>query len=280
MLMVALGLSLVVSATGWANDDGVAAEQNSAKQNSVAQESVKAESQARTKVPSFKRAQGRTWGRRKPPGFGREPARDAKPLQESKPTPTKEPPFSSPLMRVLDQNADGVLTRAEIEAATDSLLRLDMDRDGQVTSEEIRRLRPSGPWPLESRRAAASVAPETKIDAVSPRENEVDAARAAAIERMRFGNRESRRRIPPGFTNRTPPPTRGPSTAPQEPAADVGQQVINIVMSHDKNGDGKVDAQELPSRLRPMLDRFDRNGDQALERHELEAPPATSDRRQ
>lgn len=48
------------------------------------------------------------------------------------------PPPKMPVMEALDKNRDQVFDKNEIEAATASLLKLDKNRDGKLTLEEIR----------------------------------------------------------------------------------------------------------------------------------------------
>lgn len=47
--------------------------------------------------------------------------------------------------------------------------------------------------------------------------------------------------------------------------------IVERIMSHDADNDGKVTREELPEFLQRMLDRADTNNDGALEKSEVEA---------
>ena len=46
--------------------------------------------------------------------------------------------------------------------------------------------------------------------------------------------------------------------------------VVSRIMANDKNGDGKIDKDELPERMQRILERADANKDGALEKGEIE----------
>jgi hypothetical protein len=48
------------------------------------------------------------------------------------------------------------------------------------------------------------------------------------------------------------------------------EDLVERVMSYDKDGDGKVTRDELPARMHNLIDQGDRNGDGALDRDEAE----------
>jgi hypothetical protein len=48
------------------------------------------------------------------------------------------------------------------------------------------------------------------------------------------------------------------------------EDLVERVMSYDKDGDGKVTRDELPARMHNLIDQGDRNGDGALDRDEVE----------
>lgn len=49
------------------------------------------------------------------------------------------------------------------------------------------------------------------------------------------------------------------------------ERFLDHVMSHDANGDGQVDASELPDRMQRLLGHADADGDGAVDRSELES---------
>ncbi|MEO7100921.1 MAG: EF-hand domain-containing protein [Luteolibacter sp.] len=50
----------------------------------------------------------------------------------------RRPPPVPPLFAVLDADHDGILSEAEIKAASEDLAKLDRNGDGQITAEELR----------------------------------------------------------------------------------------------------------------------------------------------
>ncbi|MBX3411241.1 MAG: EF-hand domain-containing protein [Pirellulales bacterium] len=68
---------------------------------------------------------------------------------------------------------------------------------------------------------------------------------------------------PPPGAGRTFSRDRGPD-APGNP-----EQLVRRLMNGDKNGDGKLQKEELPERMRQRFDRMDANGDGALDADEL-----------
>lgn len=145
-------------------------------------------------------------------------------------------PPPHPLMIALDTDRDGNLSAEEISSASSALKSLDEDEDGQLSEDEL--LPPFGP-----RRRQQS----------SPRTN--------------------RRRVPPP---RPPENDRGP----QPPGRGVPSFSAGVFADHmllfDKDNDDQVAREELPNRMRPMLDRGDENSDGALDRDELERLAADS----
>lgn len=58
--------------------------------------------------------------------------------------PGGRPRMIPPLMEALDTNRDGILGADEIKNATNALLKLDKNTDGQLTQDELRPTRPPG----------------------------------------------------------------------------------------------------------------------------------------
>lgn len=68
-------------------------------------------------------------------------------IDELRPPRPAEPPMGHrppPIIAALDQDQDGRLSAAELDAAPESLRELDLDQDGELSPEE---LRPQGPPP-------------------------------------------------------------------------------------------------------------------------------------
>ena len=147
-----------------------------------------------------------------PPGRGeQDPGRPPRPdHDEGDPPPPPFGPPPNPMFLAIDTNDDGELSANEIANASKSLLKLDRDKDGILTEEEVRPPRPGG------------------------------------------------RRGPGG-----PPPPVGRGVDPKA--------MVESVMKHDKDGDGKVSAKELPANMARMLEDGDENKDGSLEKSEVEA---------
>ena len=62
------------------------------------------------------------------------PKKESATLPPPPPRPDKRPPL---LIAVLDLDKDGILSAAEIEAASDSLLTLDKNEDGVISQKEL-----------------------------------------------------------------------------------------------------------------------------------------------
>jgi Ca2+-binding EF-hand superfamily protein len=50
----------------------------------------------------------------------------------------------------------------------------------------------------------------------------------------------------------------------------TSEEVVKMLMSFDKNGDGKLDPSELPERLQSLFDRGDTNHDGILTQDEIQ----------
>jgi len=84
---------------------------------------------------------------------------------------------------------------------------------------------------------------------------------------------------PAGLGRREPSMRRAaPDFAPGGFPAVPGANFVERIMSHDKDRDGKVTKDELPERMRWMMQRLDANQDGAIDKGEAEAeaaaPPA------
>jgi Ca2+-binding EF-hand superfamily protein len=143
--------------------------------------------------------------------------------------------FPNPLLAAIDKNGDGELSEEEIDGAIIALKTLDRNRDRRLDASE---LRPN-------------------------------------MEGM------------PGQFGRGGMPGgggffQGPGGFPQgEPGGGRGGNnqggpgaMLERMLAMDANGDGKLSADELPERMKPMLERSDANRDGALDRGELQAMAA------
>ncbi|MBN1344737.1 MAG: EF-hand domain-containing protein [Phycisphaerae bacterium] len=114
------------------------------------------------------------------------------------------------------------------------MVALDADKDGELSAEEI------------ANAAAALKALDTDGD-----------------------GKLSREEIRPKFVGQGPQagfggPGRGRGPAPG------GEGFVERIMSHDKDGDGKVTKDELPGRAQRLIERGDTNGDGAIDKEEAQ----------
>ena len=63
------------------------------------------------------------------------------------------------------------------------------------------------------------------------------------------------------------PPAGSPSDRGETGRPDPAQRFARL----DANGDGKLQADEMPDRMKPLLNTADSNGDGALDRAEMQA---------
>ncbi len=159
------------------------------------------------------------------------------------------PGAANPLMRALDIDGDGTLSAKEIRAATKALKKLDLNRDGSVTPDELVAKPPMGG-------AGAAGA----------------AAAAAAGGRAGFGGAGmgGRGGAAGGFGN-----VGGFGSAPARVGGGVNRAGSGLPLSDkrmlgfDKNRDGTVSRKEMPAQLWSIYSRFDVNRDGELDPIEL-----------
>jgi hypothetical protein len=159
--------------------------------------------------------------------------RDGRPPREGRGGPGGRPDFIMmlPIMMALDANKDGEISKAEMENASAALQKLDKDKNGKLTEDELR--------PNFGRRGD---------DRRGPGEP---------------GRRDGDRRGPDEAGNR-----RGPGGPGNREGFSV-DSFIEKVMSNDKNKDGKLTKEELPERMQPMFSRIDTNKDKEIDKTEL-----------
>jgi hypothetical protein len=145
----------------------------------------------------------------------------------------------------LDADDDGELSAKEIAGAAKALLKLDRNKDGILTEDEVRPPRPGG-----RRGPGGPGGPPGGPDGPGG---------------------------PPGGGPGRGPARGGPDGALGNPGGPGGRgnrdpkAMVDNVMSFDKDGNGKVTEKELPERMANLLDEADANKDGSLDRAEVEA---------
>ncbi|WP_435011464.1 hypothetical protein P12x_002776 [Tundrisphaera lichenicola] len=154
--------------------------------------------------------------------------------------PPPPPPPAHPLFLAIDDDLDGELSAREIAKASDAILRLDRNKDGILTEDEVRPPRPRrGP---EGRPGRPEARPE--------------------FGPGRFGG-------PGGGGPGRPGRPGGPGEVGPGPQGNP-EAFVDSVLEFDKDGDGKVTATELPDRRARLIEEGDVDGDNALDGSEIE----------
>jgi Ca2+-binding EF-hand superfamily protein len=159
-------------------------------------------------------------------------------------------------MEAIDANGDGTISAAEISAASEALAKLDENGDGQLTDDE---LRPNF-GDLPGRAGNRAERPGNR----------------GGGERRRLGQGRGRGEFEPPGPPRGERPG-GPPEGPPGPGRSSRREPFDAsafadrILSFDKNDDGQVTSEELPKRMRAMIDRGDTSQDGSLDREEIEA---------
>ncbi|MCA9076055.1 MAG: hypothetical protein KDA93_13590 [Planctomycetaceae bacterium] len=132
-------------------------------------------------------------------------------------------PPPNPFMEALDLDKDGEISAEEIENAVVALKSMDENEDGKLSHDEVH------PQPPH---------------------------RGPGDERGPRGPRD-------------PEGARGPGGPPGEDRPRDPKVVVDHMMSHDKDGDDKISREEAPERMARLFDVADTDGDDALSRDEL-----------
>lgn len=196
-------------------------------------------------------------------------------------------PPPNPMFTAIDADGDGVITKVELRKAIAALKKLDADGDGNITLAEVS---PPSPFSDPAQFVDRVIADNDKNgdgklskDEVPERlqrmlENadqngdgeitreEVTAAMQSMRERFRGGPGG-----PGGLGDGRF--SRGPEGGPRGPG-DRGadsNQIIGQWMQFDRNGDGRLSANEVPPQMGAMLRGGDQNGDGMIDPAELQA---------
>lgn len=198
-------------------------------------------------------------------------------------------PMFDPIFRALDTDEDGTLSAEEIEAAPETLKKLDKDGDGSIARAEL--MPPGGPGfgppspeqiftrfmerdQDKNGKLSKDEVPDflkQHFEAVDKNEDgfideeELKGAMQALMAAFGPGGRDG-----PGAGL---PPFGGPGFGPGAPGLAPQQLLEQLFKTHDKDEDSKLTEDELPEPLRPLLKELDENEDDALDMDELKKNP-------
>lgn len=140
-----------------------------------------------------------------------------------------------PLLEALDKNKDGKLTKEEIDGAVEALKTLDHNSDGKLSQEEIG-------WPPAFLGRGGGMGGRGMGGRGGP---------GAGFGGGGFGG--------------------GGGPGGGGPGGGGPGDLVERIMSQDKDGDGKVTQAELPEAMQRILQRGDTNQDGAIDKAEAEA---------
>ena len=159
-----------------------------------------------------------------------------------------------PIMEALDADNNGELSPDEIAGATEALKQLDNDGDGMLSRQE---LRPN--FRRQGRRGEGGRSRSGRPQ----RPGGEGAVEDGAGRRARRG--------------RSGPPEGGPPGEGRRRGQFDAGAFADRILSFDKNADDQITREELPERMRAMVEKGDSSGDDALDREEIEAMARRSD---
>ena len=235
-----------------------------------------------------------------------EAALEAPAAPEASPVPGVRAPQRRPAMgrlfELADTNKDGKVSYEDLKNAApnfpeSAFERLDADKDGFLTREEVRAAEAPGGGPAEMMRRMIQRADQNRDGKVTREEFEeafpnAPAERFERLDSNKDGVLDSQDEIvlPGGRPGARPGPRRDagpearregrPGGAPQDVERRRGQVLLERA---DKDGDGKVTrgefAEALPNAPAERFDMLDRNGDGVLTVEDFQGgPPARSGR--
>jgi Ca2+-binding EF-hand superfamily protein len=187
-------------------------------------------------------------------------------------------PQSNAMFNAIDVNSDGVISKTELRKAIKALQALDADDDGSITLAEASvgggPIVPGAPLGMDPQIAQLMANDRNNdgkltVDEV-PRDlvpllQGVDQNQDGALDRAELEGAMANMRNQFGGG-----PWRGPG-GNVAGAGNAQQQATGRFLQYDRNGDGRLTANELPQDASRMLQGADRNNDGAIDAGELQA---------
>jgi len=157
-----------------------------------------------------------------------------------------------PIILALDADQNGEISAAEIANAAAALKKIDANGDGKLTLEEMM---PAG----GAGRGAQGRGAQGR-----------GAQGRGAQGRGGQGRPGGPEGQAPGRRGQGEAPERGGQGRPDGARPGAPADFVDRIMANDKNGDGKIDKEELPERMQRILERADANKDGSLDKSEIE----------
>lgn len=192
------------------------------------------------------------------------------------PGPGGAPPNA--MFDAIDTDGDGTLTMRELRKAVAALKQLDTDKDGKITREEALGGRPGDPTAMVDRlmendrngdgKLSEDEIPRPMVRRLAGADTNGDGAidrneLTAAIENA-----------PNQFSGPGGSPQGGMGSAPGGFGASRGRfggPAGPDLMQYDRNGDGQLSVDEVPTQMMGLLRGADRNGSGSVDAQELQA---------
>jgi Ca2+-binding EF-hand superfamily protein len=187
------------------------------------------------------------------------------------------------MFSIIDADGDGVITKVELRRARSQLMKLDTDKDGNITLAEASAGGPGGPGGFgdpaqfvdrmmqNDKNGDGKLTIDEVPEFIKPMLEGADANGDGAIDRNELAtvaeNMRNRIRGPGGFPG-GPGGPRGAGGFADRPFD--ANQMTGRFLQYDRNGDGKLSANEVPPQAMGMLQGGDQNGDGAIDAAEMQ----------
>jgi collagen type III alpha len=186
------------------------------------------------------------------------------------------PGMLPPLMKALDTDGDGRLSRDEIAGAAQSLKSLDRDSDGVLEPREWMPRPPAPGGRPGDEVIGGGPRGDSKGLAALDKDGDGLVSRSEVPERLtkffELADADKDGKLSGAELAKLTTPRGGPGGFGPGPRGELGRRFGAAAFAQmDKNGDGKLQREEAPERLASIFDRIDKDGDGAIAAEEGQA---------